>query len=250
METINLKVEQFEGPLDLLLALISKHKIDILDIPIAEITEQYVAVLDSMRELNMEITSEFLVMAAELMLIKSKMLLPRTEDAEDPRAPLVDALLEHQRAVIASEFLRSQSAGHYDTFTKPASLPEHEDYSREHKAELLAEAFSRIAERMASKISGSEPELFKKIGEERYFTVEEKTVELLDLLEKKQAAAFDSLFEKVSGRGEAVAIFLALLEALRDGYIDAEKGENEDEIIVRFVSRPEKITEVTEDEYE
>lgn len=248
METINLKVEQFEGPLDLLLALISKHKIDILDIPISEITEQYVAVLDSMRELNMEITSEFLVMAAELMLIKSKMLLPRTEDAEDPRTPLVDALLEHRRAVIASQFLREQSAGHYDTFTKPATLPEHEDYSREHKAELLAEAFARIAERMAGKLPGAEPELFKRIGEERYFTVEEKTEELLELLEKRRAVDFDTLFERVCSRGEAVAIFLALLESLRDGYIDAEKTEKG--VTVKFVSRPDKSTEVNEDEYE
>ncbi|MBR2900846.1 MAG: segregation/condensation protein A, partial [Clostridia bacterium] len=74
METINLKIEQYEGPLDLLLALISKHKIDIFDIPISEICDQYIAYLDAMREMDMEVTSEFVVMASELMLIKSKML--------------------------------------------------------------------------------------------------------------------------------------------------------------------------------
>ena len=108
METINLKVEQYEGPLDLLLALISKHKIDIFDIPISEICDQYIAYLDAMRKMDMEVTSEFVVMAAELMLIKSKMLLPRNEESEDPRAPLVDALLEHQRAKAAAEFLKMQ----------------------------------------------------------------------------------------------------------------------------------------------
>ena len=106
MEILNLKVEQYEGPLDLLLALISKHKIDIFDIPISEICDQYIAYLDAMRKMDMEVTSEFVVMAAELMLIKSKMLLPRTEESEDPRAPLVDALLEHQRAKAAAEFLK------------------------------------------------------------------------------------------------------------------------------------------------
>lgn len=124
---LNLKIEQYEGPLDLLLALITKHKIDIFDIPIAEICEQYTAYLDAMRSLDMEIAGEFIVMAAELMLIKSRMLLPRQESAEDPRAPLVDALLEHRRAQIAAEFLRLQSAGHFDTFTKPPSEPEKSD---------------------------------------------------------------------------------------------------------------------------
>ena len=91
MAEVNLKIEQYEGPLDLLLALISKHKIDIFDIPIAEICDQYNAYLDSMQKLDMEVAGEFIVMAAELMLIKSRMLLPMPEDGEDPRKVLVDA---------------------------------------------------------------------------------------------------------------------------------------------------------------
>ena len=236
MDTINLKVDQFEGPLDLLLTLITKHKIDIFDIPISEIAEQYLAELEKMRKLDMEITSEFLVMASELMLIKSKLLLPRAPEEEDPRKPLVDALLEHQRAIKASQFLREQSIGHYDTFTTPACEPLHEDYSREHKVSLLTEAFARISERLAERLNEKEPELFKKIGEERYFTVEEKTQEILTKLEKSKTLYFDELFLNVSGRGEAVAIFLALLETVRDGYIDAEReGEN---VMLSYIGRP------------
>ena len=189
MEILNLKVEQYEGPLDLLLALISKHKIDIFDIPISEICDQYIAYLDAMRKLDMEVTSEFVVMAAELMLIKSKMLLPRTEESEDPRAQLVDALLEHQRAKAAAEFLRLQSAGHFDTFTKPASELEKSDYTRDHAVELLTEAFARIADRVALRKTEGEPELFKRI-EERYYSVEEKSQDIMKYLERKRNCTF------------------------------------------------------------
>ncbi|MBE6682611.1 MAG: hypothetical protein E7595_00510 [Ruminococcaceae bacterium] len=226
MEILNLKVEQYEGPLDLLLALISKHKIDIFDIPISEICDQYIAYLDAMRKMDMEVTSEFVVMAAELMLIKSKMLLPRTEESEDPRAPLVDALLEHQRAKAAAEFLKMQSAGHYDTFTKPASEPEKSDYSRGHAVELLTEAFARIADRVAARKLEGEPELFKRI-EERYYSVEEKSQAILSYLDQRKNCSFIDLFLRVQSRSEAVAVFMALLELVRDGLIDVE-GNGED----------------------
>lgn len=226
MENINLKIEQYEGPLDLLMALISKHKIDIFDIPISEICDQYIAYLDAMRKLDMEVTSEFVVMAAELMLIKSKMLLPRNEESEDPRAPLVDALLEHQRAKAAAEFLKMQSAGHFDTFTKPASEPEKTDYSRGHAVELLTEAFARIADRVAAQKLEGEPELFKRI-EERYYSVEEKTAAIISYLDQRKECRFEDLFIRVHSRGEAVAVFMALLELVRDGLIDVDREEDE-----------------------
>ncbi len=231
MEILNLKIEQYEGPLDLLLALISKHKIDIFDIPISEICDQYIAYLDAMRKMDMEVTSEFVVMAADLMLIKSKMLLPRTEDSEDPRAPLVDALLEHQRAKAAAEFLKMQSAGHYDTFTKPASEPEKSDYSRGHAVDLLTEAFSRIADRIALRKADGEPELFKRI-EERYYSVEEKSAAIMSYLDQKRACKFDDLFMRVHSRSEAVAVFMALLELVRDGMIDVERNGDDIELSI------------------
>ncbi len=248
METINLKVEQYEGPLDLLLALISKHKIDIFDIPISEICDQYIAYLDAMRKMDMEVTSEFVVMAADLMLIKSKMLLPRTEDSEDPRAPLVDALLEHQRAKAAAEFLRIQSAGHFDTFTKLPSEPEKSDYSRGHAVELLAEAFSRIADRITLRKDSFEPELFKRI-EDRYYTVEEKTADIMSYMESKRICVFEDLFAGVRSRGEAVALFMALLELVRDGFIDVER--NGEDIELSFTEGNENAERMARiDEYQ
>ena len=249
MKVINLKVEQFEGPLDLLLTLITKHKIDILDIPIAEVADQYITVLDEMRELNMEVTSDFLVMAAELMLIKSRLLLPRDDAAEDPRTPLVDALLELQRAKAAAQFLREQSAGHYDTFTKAPDEPAKEAYSRGHSIDLLLEAFERISDRLELRKNEVRPELFEKLGNERYYTVEEKTAELVNFLRNAGHIPFEALFTRVSSRGEAVAIFLAVLECVRDGVFDAEREG--DEIMISFLKEPENsFEEVVNDEYE
>ena len=95
MEHISYKLDQFEGPLDLLLTLISKNKIDINDIPIAELCSQYMEYINAEENRDIEIASEFLLMASELMLIKSRMLLPKSEEDEDPRASLVEAVLEY-----------------------------------------------------------------------------------------------------------------------------------------------------------
>ena len=104
---LNYKLEKFEGPLDLLLSLISKNKIDIADIPIALLCDQYMEYINAAEELDMELSSDFLYMASELMLIKSRMLLPRDEENdEDPREALAAALLEYQRAKSASERLK------------------------------------------------------------------------------------------------------------------------------------------------
>ena len=157
MEELNLKIERYEGPLDLLLALIAKNKLNIFDIPIAEIAEQYMAHIEAMRSLNMEVTSEFIYYAAELMLIKSRMLLPREEE-EDPRRNLVDALLEYRRARAAAELLRERGELYYDRFTKAPDEIE-AAYERPHAVSLLAEAFERIRARLADKPEQGEVEL-------------------------------------------------------------------------------------------
>ncbi len=240
-----MKIEQYEGPLDLLLALISKHKIDIFDIPISEICDQYIAYLDAMRKMDMEVTSEFVVMAADLMLIKSKMLLPRNDETEDPRAPLVDALLEHQRAKAAAEFLKLQSAAHFDSFTKPASELEKGDYTRAHGVELLTEAFMRIAERVAAKKNETEPELFKRI-EERYYSVEEKSVAIMSYLDQKRVCTFEDLFIRVHSRSEAVAVFMALLELVRDGLVGVERNGEDIELSITEENNLPQYSEVAQ----
>lgn len=228
-EELNLKIEQYEGPLDLLLALISKHKIDIFDIPIAEIADQYNEYLDSMQKMDMELAGEFLVMAAELMLIKSKMLLPQQEGAEDPRKPLVDALLEHKRAQQVAELLKERASEFYDRFPKAPEELNDPTYHREHAVGLLAEAFARIAERLElEKLQKKEVKLFKDLKEERYYTVEEKMDVLMETLRVNGRVRFDHLFADVHSRGEIVAIFLSVLEAVRFGQVDVERVSGEE----------------------
>lgn len=217
METLNIRLEQYEGPLDLLLALISKHKIDIFDIPISELCAQYMEYLDAMRTMNMEIASDFIWMASELMLIKSKMLLPKHEDEEDPRKILVDALLEHQRAKLAAEFLQKQSTLYFDRFTKD---PDEIDvtYERLHTVSLLTEAFKRINERM-SQLPVNTVELFERIETERFHTVEGKIVHLLRFMYDEKSRTLLELFCDCKSRAEIIATFLALLELVKAGRI-------------------------------
>lgn len=229
MDGLKLKIEHFEGPLDLLLALITKNKIDIFDIPIADIADQYMEYIDGMRALNMDITSDFIRMAAELMLIKSKMLLPKQPDAEDPRKELVDSLLEYKRAKELAAFLKLQSETYYDRFTK---APDEGDgiYSREHAAALLTEAFERIKIRRAQKPVGT-VELFEKLEKEKYYTVNEKIVFIIRFMFRKERegeeAEFSELFETCHSRNEIIAVFLALLELVKSGRIDIRKQRQE-----------------------
>lgn len=229
MDALKLKVQHFEGPLDLLLALITKNKIDIFDIPIAEIAEQYMEYIDGMRALNMEVTSDFIRMAAELMLIKSKMLLPVKAEEEDPRKELVDTLLEYKRAKELAAFLKLRGEVYYDRFTKQ---PDEGDgiYTREHAVSLLTEAFERIKLRKEAKPPES-VELFEKLEKERYYTVNEKIVFILRFMFKKERedeqAEFTQLFENCHSRNEIIAVFLALLELVKSGRINVKKHRND-----------------------
>lgn len=217
MESLNLKLEQYEGPLDLLLALIGKQKIDIFDIPIFSLCEQYMEYIDAMTRMNMELTTDFLYMASELMLIKSRMLLPKKEDEEDPRKSLVDALLEHQRAKAAAEFLKKQSETFFDRFTKE---PDETDgvYVREHAVELLLAALDGLKERTSPK-EKQKVELFDRFEHEHFYTVEGKICFLMRLLYDGNEHSLYSLFSHSHSRSETVAIFMALLELVRGGRI-------------------------------
>lgn len=174
----------------------------------------------------MEVTSEFIYYAAELMLIKSRMLLPREEE-EDPRRNLVDALLEYKRARAAAELLRERSELYYDRFTKAPDEIE-TAYERPHAVSLLAEAFERIRARLADKPEQGEVELFAKIGQERYYTVEEKSVAVMKRLCRRGRHPVSGDVRTAAGsRSEAVAVFLAVLELVRYGRVDVEKTEGD-----------------------
>jgi segregation and condensation protein A len=207
------KLEVFEGPLDLLLYLIRKNEVDIYDIPIAEITRQYLEMLDVMRSLNLDIAGDFLVMAATLTYIKSRMLLPTPpdgegeEEEEDPRRELVDRLLEYERFREAAEALDNQEILERDVFLR---LPSDEGEEEELELSLfeLIEAFQKVLKR-------STEEIVHEITLER-ITIEEKITEILDRLTAAGGELeFTRLFEGQQTKEIIILSFLALLELMK-----------------------------------
>lgn len=222
MTEIRIEIEKYEGPLDLLLTLITKNKIDIFDIPIAVVAEQYNDYLDELHKDNMEVAADFVRMAAELMLIKSKMLLPKKEDEEDPRQPLVDALLEYRRAKETSEFLKDRAETYFDRFVKQPEILDL-PYLKPHEKELLSEAFARIYQRLKAKPEETN-EVFETIKQNREYTVEEKSDWLLSRLSAVRIADFEQLFSELGSVGELCATFLALLTLVAAGRVGIMKN--------------------------
>ena len=213
------KLEMFEGPLDLLLSLIAKNKVNIYDIPIAIILEQYMEYIRQMELFNMEVASSFIVMAARLMLIKSRMLLPVQKDEEDPRQELVDMLLEYQRAKKTSEVLHDRELTYKGRYEKPAEdIGYDPEYKLTHDIEILKEALRRALARNEEDedaVFEMEQNIGKHMAATRQVSVGEKIVHVLKSLVKKDRRRLDSFFDEVKSRGEVVATFLALLELIK-----------------------------------
>ena len=213
-----MKLEIFEGPLDLLLYLVKQNHLEIGNIPIATITDQYLRYLELMQALDLEIAGEFLVMAATLMQIKSRMLLPpevlTPEEAEepDPQQELIQRLLEYQRFKQAAELLSVMEKNRFVQFSRPvppegAPVTETEELAEASLFDLL-NAFSQF---MAGDIPLA---LFHEIMRDE-FTVEEKTAMLRGLTKERGKVSFAELFGSAKSKMEIIATFLALLELLR-----------------------------------
>ncbi len=212
------KLEIFEGPLDLLLHLVKQNHLEIANIPVATITDQYLQYLQLMQTLDLEVAGEFLVMAATLIQIKSRMLLPPEalppEEAEepDPRAELIQRLLEYQKFKQAAELLSGMEKTRLIQFTRPIPPdgPPVEEVDELVEASLfdLLTAFSQF---MSGEISR---ELVHEIIREE-FTVEEKAALLRTLTRERGKVSFAELFSKATSKLEAIATFLALLELIR-----------------------------------
>jgi segregation and condensation protein A len=210
------RLEMFEGPLDLLLHLIQKNELDITNIPIALITEQYLEYLKLMKVLNLDIAGEYLLMASTLLFIKSKTLLPISpeegeEEEEDPRAELMRRLLEYQKYKEAASELEKRPMLYRDVFLGSTSM-ESQDAEEEEKIEVnlfeLIEAFRKMLERVKA-------ESFHEVVLDR-FSVEEKVKEILSLLQReKRSMAFHLLFPEQVSRGVIVITFLAILELVK-----------------------------------
>jgi segregation and condensation protein A len=218
LEDIRIKLQSFEGPLDLLVHLIRRNQVNVYDIPIAVITEQYLQYLDLMQELNLDVASEFLVMAATLIHIKSRMLLPRpdptqADDAEeDPRDALVRRLLEHQKFKAAAELLHDRETLRSAQWTRPDSRIEAiagDDYEPELEVDLLSllSAFRSVLERARERPPVPLPP--------EQVSIESRIEQLLERLSETEACGFEDLFDDAATRGEMIVTFLALLEMIR-----------------------------------
>mgnify|MGYP003303414974 CR=1 FL=1 len=228
MEQIIYKIELFEGPLDLLLSLISKNKMSIEDIKISVICDQYMEYINTMQKLDIELSSEFIVMASQLMLIKSRTLLPRMneDDGEDPAEELARALLEYKRAKEASGKLGglySQFSGRYEKDTDEIS-PDR-TYVAEHNVNLLSKALLSVM----SQIEVSDEvasEKIKPLISTRTVSVGEKVFAVLRILVVNGGTVnIIDCFEGVRTKHEAVATFMALLEMLRAGRITLQETD-------------------------
>jgi segregation and condensation protein A len=216
--TYKVKLEIFEGPLDLLLYLITKEEIDIYDIPIAKITDQYLEYLEMMKLLDLDIAGEFIVMAATLMHIKSKMLLPpdevlqeEIEEAEDPRAELVKRLLEYKKFKEAADELAKKETMSSQLYTRKSEeriIPESED-SPFFEASIfdLLTAFSKILKDIPK-------ETFYRLVKDK-FTVGEKIHDIFHMLVNEPRIFFSKLFEEAKSKLEIIVTFLAVLELIR-----------------------------------
>ena len=209
-----IKLDLFEGPLDLLLYLVKKDHLNICDIPIAQVTEQYLGYLELMRLLDLNIAGEFLVMASTLIHIKSKMLLPppaqeEGQEEEDPRSELMRKLLEYQKYKEAAGILRQKEISRQNVFTR--TPPETAAGSGEvfFEASLfdLISAFSQALKEVPK-------ELFYEIIKDE-FTVEEKIHDLLHLFLNEPSLSLSVLFGRVKSQVELVVTFLAILELIR-----------------------------------
>jgi segregation and condensation protein A len=217
LEEYPVRLQNFEGPLDLLLHLIKKHEVNIYDIPISLITSQYLDYLNLMQELDLEVAGEFLVMAATLIHIKSRLLLPRPapeqeEPGEDPRDALVRRLVEHQKFKAAAEMLHERETVRSAQWTRPDErLAELAGEAPEPELEVdlfsLMTAFRSVLERAKQRPQVVLP------GEQ--LSIEARIEQLLARLSETEACGFDDLFSDAASRPELIVTFLALLEMIR-----------------------------------
>jgi segregation and condensation protein A len=222
-DALEVFLETFEGPLDLLLYLIRRQNLDILDIPIAEITRQYMDYVELMKELKLELAAEYLVMAAMLAEIKSRMLLPRPSEAdaeeEDPRAELVRRLQEYERYKQAAEDIDALPRVHRDWFLGRAEVTERNVVRIQPDVSLpdLLKAFAEVmrrADMFASHQIEREP-----------LSVRERMSQVLEAVSADVFTDFTSLFRLEEGKAGAVVTLLALLELLKEALIELVQAE-------------------------
>ena len=255
---IPLKLQVFEGPMDLLMHLIEKNKIDIYDIPIVTITDQYLEYVRQMEHSDMNVTSEFLVMAATLLDIKSRMLLPREEDEEgeeeDPRDELVRRLLEYKMYKFMSEELREKSRHAGLSYFREQDLPEevrsyvpplnYEELIGDRTAQSLRNVFADVMKRRKSRVDPIRSG-FGKIHRE-VISVADKTLYIRAYLQSHPHADFREMLELQDSKEEIIVTFLVILELMKHQKIRITQEEAFGKILIDLVDPEEENSSETE----
>lgn len=235
-------LESFEGPLDLLHHLIEREKIDIYDIPISKVTDQYIAHIEAMKEFDLDVTSEFLVMAATLIEIKSKMLLPKTKKTEgfqqemdelDPRVELVKRLIEYKKYKVASEELKSREEVYNKIYYKAKEEIDYYEDDIELENLDLGELIS-VYKEILKKCEAFEKQVEYKEIERDQITIEESIDNILDIINYRKIVVFEELFEDKKTKNFIVTTFLALLELIKQKIISIKQEENFGNIVIEL----------------
>lgn len=232
MDDYKVQLESFEGPLDLLLYLIRKEDLDIYDIPVAKVLEQYLDYINLAEELNIDLAGEFIEMASELALIKSRMLLPEPETEEeegpDPRADLVARLLEYQRFKLAGQSLLARPLLNRDVFRRSPDehdVPDGEDLLIQADMISLLSAFQNLIKRIPK----------ERVHEihDKGIAIGEKIIALTERLRGREQVSFDDLFESDTTRVDFVTTFLAVLQMAKQGLLQILQERTLHKIYIR-----------------
>lgn len=216
---ISFKLEVFEGPLDLLLHLISKHKLNINDIPITALVEQYLEYIGNMAEQDMEIAGEFLEMAAQLIYIKTVSLLPRKEEAEELKKELQGRLIEYSLCKAAALKMREIYSGGSLCVREPMKTEVDPTYCLSHDPKELTAAYMGMEVKKQSRPPELAPSVFSKLVSRKFVSVSSKIVTVLKKLYREGKCSLEGLFSGLTDRSERVASFLAVLELTKSGRI-------------------------------
>lgn len=220
MEELQFKLENFQGPLDLLLNLIRKHKMDLHDIPILELIEQYMAVMQDVTERHLDVASEFIEMAAHLVEMKSYLLLPRSEEAERMQAELTGQLIEYDLCKKMAARLGDLAEGNFTAVRQPMPVDWALEYTRPHDPQRLVDAWDSLQGKKQMLLD-DEPDFepFEPIVATPIVSVVGRVVHVLRGLVTGRLHSLHQLFLKSDSRSTTVATFLAVLEMVRSGRI-------------------------------
>ncbi|AJA48002.1 segregation and condensation protein A [Clostridium pasteurianum DSM 525 = ATCC 6013] len=251
--SINIKLNNFEGPFDLLLHLIKRNKMDIYDIKIYDITSQYLSYIKTMKEMDLEITSEFIVIAANLLEIKSKLLLPKNkveeleEEGKDPRMDLVSKLVEYKKYKLAADFFKEREDIKGEVFTKKPEIIEDMDKKSSSTEELLKNIsmldlfnlYDNLINTYLSKIN-KENVISKEIPIDK-FRIEDKIEELMSTFKDKKRIFFSDVKKECNSKMEIVVTFLALLELIKLRSVRVIQQANFNEIYIERIFDGEEL---------